>query len=84
MPVDLWIWVAFVGFIAGMLALDLLVFHRQVHVVTMREAAAWSVVWVALGLAFGGLVWLWRGGSAAGEYLAGYLLTPARGSKPSG
>src|SRR3712207_5931875 len=40
----------------------------------MREAAAWSGVWVTLGLAFGGLVWAWKGGTAAGEYLAGYLI----------
>ncbi len=74
MSVDPWVWGAFVAFVIGLLALDLLVFHRQAHVVSFREAAAWSVVWVALGLSFAGLVWAWQGTTAAGEYLAGYLI----------
>jgi tellurite resistance protein TerC len=73
-PVDLWVWIAFFGVIVGFLALDLLVFHRDAHVVSMRQAATWSAVWVGLGLAFGGLVWAWQGSEAAGEYLAGYLI----------
>ena len=74
MSVDLWIWGAFVGLIAGFLLLDLFVFHRHAHAVSMREAAVWSAVWVALGLLFGGIVWGWKGGEAAGEYLAGYVV----------
>ncbi len=74
MPVDLWIWIAFVGFILAMLALDLLVFHRHAHAVSVREAATWSAVWIALGLLFGLLIFVWQGGTAAAEYLAGYLI----------
>ena len=74
MPVDPWIWIAFLSFIAGMLAIDLLVFQREAHAVSMREAAIWSGVWVALGLTFGVIVWLWQGPQAGGEYLAGYLI----------
>jgi len=48
----LWLWIGFVLFVLAMLALDLGVFHRTAHVVTMREALTWSAVWVALGLAF--------------------------------
>jgi tellurite resistance protein TerC len=58
----------------GMLALDLFVFHRKAHEVSLREAAAWSVAWITLGLAFGGYVWVTRGSQAGGEYLAGYLI----------
>jgi tellurite resistance protein TerC len=72
--VDLWIWVAFVGFIVALLLVDLLVFQRHAHAVSIREAAWWSVFWVALGLSFCGLIWAWQGSEAAGEYLAGYLL----------
>jgi tellurite resistance protein TerC len=72
--VQVWEWAAFVGFILAMLALDLFVFHRDAHEVSLREAATWSVIWMALGLAFGGLIWLWYGGQAAGEYVAGYLI----------
>ena len=46
------IWAAFVGFVLLLLALDLGVFHRHAHVVTVREALRWSAVWIALGLAF--------------------------------
>ena len=74
MPVDPWIWIAFLSFIAGMLAIDLLVFQREAHAVSMREAAIWSGVWVALGLTFGVIVWLWQGPQAGREYLAGYLI----------
>lgn len=48
----IWLWLGFVGFVLAMLALDLGVFHRSAHVVTVREALAWSVVWVTLGLLF--------------------------------
>ncbi len=74
MSVDTWFWILFLGVIAGLLALDLLVFHRRAHVVTVREAAAWTAVWVSLGLAFGALVSIWRGPTAGTEYLAGYLI----------
>ncbi len=57
-----------------MLTLDLLVFHRSAHEVSMKEAAAWSAVWIAMGLGFGGLVFAWAGPTASGEYLAGYLI----------
>jgi tellurite resistance protein TerC len=74
MGVDLWIWAAFVGLILFLLALDLLVFHREAHEVSFREATKFSIFWIALGLAFGGLVfWVW-GPEAGGQYLAGYLI----------
>ena len=74
MPTELLIWLVLGAVIAGMLFLDLFVFHRDAHEVTLREAAVWSVVWIALGLGFGGLVFAWRGSQAGGEYLAGYLI----------
>ena len=55
MDVPIWAWVAAVAVILGMLALDLFVFHRQAHEVTMREAATTSAVWITLGLAFAGV-----------------------------
>ena len=47
-----WFYAAFTAFVLAMLALDLGVFHRDSHEVSVREAATWSVVWVALALAF--------------------------------
>lgn len=60
-----------------MLALDLFVLHRDAHEVSMREAATWSGVWVALGLGFGAVLWAWQGTVVAEEYLAGYLIEKA-------
>jgi tellurite resistance protein TerC len=68
------LWAAFAVFIVGMLALDLFVFHRDAHEVSLREAAVFSAVWIGLGLAFGGLVFAWQGAQAGGEYLAGYVI----------
>ena len=74
MAPDLTTWVLLLGVIVAMLALDLFVFHRHAHVVSIREAAAFSAVWIALGLGFGGFVWAWYGPGPGGEYVAGYLL----------
>jgi len=47
-----WVWAGFIGFVLLMLALDLGVFHREAHVVTLKEAFAWSAVWILMGLGF--------------------------------
>ena len=47
-----WLWVGFIGFVLLMLALDLGVFHRHSHVISVKEALAWSAVWITLGLSF--------------------------------
>ena len=74
MSPDVTLWVVIGVLVVGMLALDLFVFHRDAHEVSLREAATWSAVWIGLGLAFGGIVFLVRGSQAGGEYLAGYLI----------
>ena len=53
----IWIWIGFLALILLFLALDLGVFHRKAHVVSVREALTWSVVWAALGLSFGAFVY---------------------------
>ncbi len=73
MTVPLWAWAAVLAVILGMLAVDLFA-HRRAHVVSVREAAVWSAVWVTLGLGFGAVVWAVYGPDAGGEYLAGYLI----------
>ena len=47
-----WFYLSFVGLVVLLLALDLGVFHRKAHAVGFREAATWSVVWIALSLLF--------------------------------
>jgi tellurite resistance protein TerC len=61
------------GVILVMLAVDLFA-HRKAHVIEIKEAAIWSAVWVALGVAFGGVIWWWAGSEFAAQYYAGYLI----------
>jgi tellurite resistance protein TerC len=70
-------WIAFLAFVLVMLALDLGVFHRQSHVVKVKEALTWSLVWVALAACFGGLVYFAFGSERALEFAAGYVLEKA-------
>lgn len=72
--VPFWVWSLTIGSIVALLLVDLLLVHRTPHVISLREAAVESAVWVALGFAFLLVVLWWQGGQAAGEYLAGYLI----------
>ncbi len=54
----IWGYVAFTGFIGVLLALDLGVFNRRPHVVKVREALGWSAMWISLGVAFSGIIYL--------------------------
>jgi tellurite resistance protein TerC len=70
----LWAWLLFLAFIAVLLLIDLKVVMRESHVIRTREAALYSAVWIALGVAFTGVVWWWLGSTAAQEYITGYLI----------
>ncbi|HWI50547.1 MAG TPA: TerC family protein [Symbiobacteriaceae bacterium] len=72
-----WMWILFNLFVLGMLALDLGVFHRESHEVSVKESVSWTVVWIALALAFAGLVYVWRGQTPALEFLTGYVIEKA-------
>src|SRR3954451_2645367 len=72
--VHAWQWGALVALIAVLVLGDLFVLHREEREIALRTAAVESVVWIALGLSFGVVILLWQGGSAAGEYLSGYLI----------
>ena len=61
-------------FVLAMLALDLGVFHRRAHVVSLREAVVWSIIWITLSLLFNLGIWFWRGPVPALEFLTGYIL----------
>ena len=52
------IWISFLSFILILLALDLGVFHRRAHVVSVREALTWTLVWVATAFAFAGVIYI--------------------------
>ncbi|HET7755582.1 MAG TPA: hypothetical protein VFK85_16880, partial [Anaeromyxobacteraceae bacterium] len=66
-----WLWAGFIAFVIAMLALDLGVFHRRDHAIGTREALGWSIVWIALALAFGAGAWWWFGAKTGMEFLTG-------------
>lgn len=77
-----WFYAAFTAGILALLAFDLGLFHREAHVVSVRESLIWSLVWVALALAFNYGFYLYavaQHGAEAGsrlglEYLTGYIV----------
>lgn len=71
---NLWLWLGFNVVVIGMLVLDLGVFHRRAHTVTMREATVWSVIWIALSLVFNLVIYATWGARPALEFLTGYLI----------
>jgi tellurite resistance protein TerC len=68
------LWAGFNVFVLGMLALDLGVFHRKSHTVTVREALTWTGVWVTLSLFFNLFIYYYFGEEKAVEFFTGYLI----------
>jgi tellurite resistance protein TerC len=71
------LWIAFNIFVLAMLALDLGVFHRKAHVVQIKEALVWTVIWITLALFFNLGIYFLRGPESALEFLTGYLIEKA-------
>jgi tellurite resistance protein TerC len=73
-----WAWVGFIAFVAAMLALDLGVFNRKAHEVSLKEALGWCVVWFSLAMAFNLLVAFKmpavESSRPALEFFTGYLI----------
>jgi tellurite resistance protein TerC len=71
---SIWGWIGFNVVVLAILALDLGVLHRRSEKVTLREAATWSSVWVALSLCFAFAVYRTMGKESGLEFLTGYLI----------
>jgi tellurite resistance protein TerC len=71
---SIWLWVGFNAFILAMLALDLGVFHRKAHEVSVREATIWSAVWIALAMVFNVFVYFTRGAEQGIQFFTGYVI----------
>lgn len=67
-------WVGFHVFILFMLALDLGLVRRKAREVSLKEALAWSAVWISLAMVFNGFIYYWLGSEKALSFLAGYLV----------
>jgi hypothetical protein len=74
LTVSPWAWIALVAFILVLVLIDLLVVHRDARVMTVRQAAIASAIYVGLGLAFGAVVAAYLGGDAAAAYYAGFVV----------
>ncbi len=80
----IWLWIGFNVFVLAMLVLDLGVFHRKAHAISIKEATIWSVIWISMALLFNlGLYFFWdtispgsaySNGEAALAFFTGYLL----------
>ncbi len=74
MGADLWMWVAFGALVAGLLALDLGVLHRDARPIGVREALWLSLAYIVLALIFAGGVFWFRGREAGFAFLTGYFI----------
>jgi TerC family integral membrane protein len=80
----IWLWIGFNLFVLSLLALDLGVFHRHAHKVSIKEATIWSVVWITISMVFNlGLYFFWdkvspnssySNSEAALAFFTGYLI----------
>lgn len=74
MQTDLRFWIGFNLFVLLMLALDLGVFNRKAHLISIKEALIWSGVWITLAMCFNGLIYYWQGETKALEFFTGYVV----------
>jgi len=68
------IWGGFNILVLVMLALDLGIFHRKDHKISVKESLIWSVIWVIVALLFNVLVYFWEGETKALQFFTGYLI----------
>ncbi|WET77201.1 TerC family protein [Amycolatopsis sp. QT-25] len=73
MSVPLWLWIATVGGLLALIALDLVIVDRKPHEVTTGEAARWVIFYVAVAVAFGIGVWIFGGHDPGVEFFTGYI-----------
>ncbi|KFZ78267.1 tellurium resistance protein TerC [Amycolatopsis sp. MJM2582] len=73
MSVPLWLWIATVGGLLALIALDLVIVDRKPHEVTTGEAARWVVFYVAVAVAFGIGVWVFAGHDPGVQFFTGYI-----------
>ncbi len=74
MTLPIWAWAGTLAVFAALMAADLVLTRKAIG---WRAAVVSSALWIAAALAFGGVLWLWRGPGTAGQYFAGYLLEKA-------
>ena len=73
MDVSGWVWAGTALFVVGLIAFDFFAHVRTPHAPTFSESVRWSILYIALALAFGIVVWMAWGGEFGAEYYAGYI-----------
>ncbi len=73
LTLPLWFEVGSLVVLTLILAADLLLILKRPHIPSTRESTLWVVFYVALALAFAGLMWIFAGGEYAGQFVAGWL-----------
>ncbi|AGM07722.1 TerC family protein [Amycolatopsis keratiniphila] len=73
MSVPLWLWIATVGGLLALIALDLVIVDRKPHEVTTGEAARWVIFYIAVAIAFGVGVWVFAGHEPGVQFFTGYI-----------
>ncbi len=74
MEVTFAIWAVSVGAIIALIAIDFFTVSRHPHEVSFREAAIWSIIYIAIAIGFGVLVWFWQGSTLGTQFFAAYLV----------
>ena len=72
--IDLYFWIGFHVFVFIMLALDLGVFHKTSHKVSVKEALIWTFIWISAAMLFNLLVYFELGKVKALEFFTGYVI----------
>ena len=68
------LWIGFNLFILALLIVDLKVFNRKPHEISIKESLLWSAVWIAISLLFNIVVFFWLGRDSALQFFTGYLI----------
>jgi tellurite resistance protein TerC len=71
---DSLLWIVFSLSVLVLLALDLGVFHRKSHDISVKEAMIWSLIWIAVALVFNLIIYLWHGQETAIEFATAYIV----------
>ena len=74
MSVSLTMWLVTIGAILVLVVMDFLTVSRKPHEVSFKEAALWSIFYIAIAVAFGVFIWVWQGSDFGTQYFAAYLV----------
>lgn len=74
MSVSLTMWLITIGAILVLVVMDFVTVSRKPHEVQFKEAALWSIFYIAIAVAFGVFIWVWQGSDFGTQYFAAYLV----------